>query len=198
MSVALKPLQETRPTTEPRPWNCQYEPSGRIKQYLSREEIARALASEEGTLWVDVDTRDADQVSMLKDVFHFHPLAIDEAVKPESRVKVEEFDQYVLLIIRTVAFREVTDDPYDLDTAPVGKHRLYRLAVYAFVERDERVNASRHCQRTGFRPSSRLCALMYPGITVLAPLAGRRTNQSLPLSEAKARTAACRPVAFNV
>ena len=120
MSVALKPLQETRPTTEPRPWNCQYEPSGRIKQYLSREEIARALASEEGTLWVDVDTRDADQVSMLKDVFHFHPLAIDEAVKPESRVKVEEFDQYVLLIIRTVAFREVTDDPYDLDTVNIS------------------------------------------------------------------------------
>jgi len=120
MSVALKPLQETRPTPEPRPWNCQYEPSGRIKQYLSRDEIARALASEEGTLWVDVDTRDADQVSMLKDVFKFHPLAIEEAVKPESRVKVEEFDQYVLLIIRTVAFREVTDDPYDLDTVNIS------------------------------------------------------------------------------
>jgi len=120
MSVALKPLQETRPTPEPRPWNCQYEPSGRIKQYLSREEIARALASEEGTLWVDVDTRDADQVSMLKDVFNFHPLAIEEAVKPESRVKVEEFDQYLFLIIRTVAFREVTDDPYDLDTVNIS------------------------------------------------------------------------------
>jgi magnesium transporter len=120
MSAAPKPLQETRPTAEPRPWNCQYEPSGRIKQYLSRDEIARALASGEGTLWVDIDTRDADQVSMLKDIFKFHPLAIDEAVKPESRVKVEEFDQYVLLIIRTVAFREATDDPYDLDTVNIS------------------------------------------------------------------------------
>ena len=115
-----KPLQETRPTSEPRPWNCQYKPSGQVKQYLSREEIARALASSEGTLWVDVDTRDEDQVSLLKDVFKFHPLAIEEAVKPESRVKVEEFDQYVLLIIRTVAFREATDDPYDLDTVNIS------------------------------------------------------------------------------
>jgi magnesium transporter len=115
-----KPLQEIRPSAEARPWNCQYKPSGQIKQYLSRDEIARALASAEGTLWVDVDTRDADQVSLLKDVFKFHPLAIEEAVKPESRVKVEEFDQYVLLIIRTVAFREATDDPYDLDTVNIS------------------------------------------------------------------------------
>jgi magnesium transporter len=115
-----KPLQETRPSAEPRPWNCQYKPSGQIKQYLSRDEIARALAVADGTLWVDVDTRDADQVSLLKDVFKFHPLAIEEAVKPESRVKVEEFDQYVLLIIRTVAFREATDDPYDLDTVNIS------------------------------------------------------------------------------
>jgi magnesium transporter len=120
MSAAIKPLQETRPTAEPRPWNCQYEPSGRMKQYLSRDEIARTLASGEGTLWVDVDTRDADQVSMLKEIFDFHPLAIDEAVKPESRVKVEEFDRYVLLVIRTVAFREITDDPYDLDTVNIS------------------------------------------------------------------------------
>jgi magnesium transporter len=120
MSAALKPLQDVRPAAEPRPWNCQYEPSGQIKQYLSRDEIARALASGEGTLWVDIDTRDADQVSMLKDIFKFHPLAIDEAVKSESRVKVEEFDEYLLLIIRTVAFRETTDDPYDLDTVNIS------------------------------------------------------------------------------
>jgi magnesium transporter len=87
---------------------------------LSREEIERTLASGEGTLWVDIDTRDTQKVAMLKDVFHFHPLAIEEAVNPQSRVKLEEFDQYVLLIVRTVAFCETTDDPYDLDTANIS------------------------------------------------------------------------------
>jgi magnesium transporter len=116
MSAALKPLQEVRPAAEPTPWSCQYNPSGGMRQNLSRDEMARALASGEGTLWVDVDTRDTAQVSILKDIFHFHPLAIEEAVKPESRVKLEEFDSYVLLIVRTIAFRETTDDPYDLDT----------------------------------------------------------------------------------
>ncbi|HEX9084240.1 MAG TPA: magnesium transporter CorA family protein [Gemmatimonadaceae bacterium] len=87
-----------------------------MRQNLSRDEIASALASGDGTLWVDVDTRDTAQVSILNDIFDFHPLAIEEAVRPESRVKLEEFDSYVLLIVRTIAFRETTDDPYDLDT----------------------------------------------------------------------------------
>jgi len=87
---------------------------------LSPAEIARALAAGEGTLWVDIDTRDSEKVSMLRDVFHFHPLAIEEAVSPDSRVKLEEFDRYVLLIVRTVAFCETTDDPYDLDTANIS------------------------------------------------------------------------------
>jgi magnesium transporter len=120
MSAALKPLQEVRPHSEPQPWNCLYDPSGQVKQRLSRDEIARALASGEGTLWVDIDTRAADQVSMLKEIFQFHPLAIEEAINPNSRVKLEEFDRYVLLIVRTVAFCETTDDPYDLDTVNIS------------------------------------------------------------------------------
>jgi len=120
MSVALKPLQYVRPPAEPRVWSCYNDPNGRMRLDLSREEIERALAAGEGTLWVDIDTRDTQKVAMLKDVFHFHPLAIEEAVNPQSRVKLEEFDRYVFLIVRTVAFCETTDDPYDLDTANIS------------------------------------------------------------------------------
>jgi len=120
MSAALRPLQDVRPTAEPRVWSCYNDPKGQMRLDLSPEEIARALAAGEGTLWVDIDTRDSAKVSMLRDVFHFHPLAIEEAVSPDSRVKLEEFDRYVLLIVRTVAFCETTDDPYDLDTANIS------------------------------------------------------------------------------
>jgi magnesium transporter len=128
MSSALTPLQYVRPSAEPRVWSCYNDPNGQMRLDLSPDEIARALAKGDGTLWVDIDTRDSAKVSMLGDVFHFHPLAIEEAVNPESRVKLEEFDQYVLLIVRTVAFCETTDDPYDLDTANItfflGKNYL--------------------------------------------------------------------------
>src|SRR5438128_3166566 len=120
MSVALRPLQEIRPTSEPELWTGYNDPKGGIRNDLSRDEIARIVSSGEGTLWVDVDTRDPGDVSILSDVFHFHPLAIEEVTNPQSRVKLEEFDRYVLLIVRTVAFCETTDDPYDLDTVNIS------------------------------------------------------------------------------
>jgi magnesium transporter len=90
-----------------------------MRQNLSRQEIERSLASGKGTLWVDIDTRWPEQVEYLATVFHFHPLAIEEAVNPKSRVKLEEYDKYMLLIVRTVAFCETTEDPYDLDTVNI-------------------------------------------------------------------------------
>jgi magnesium transporter len=119
MSAALRPLQEVRPTREPELWTGYNDPKTGIRNNLSREEIASILASGEGTLWVDIDTRDPDELSILSDVFHFHPLAIEEATNPQSRVKLEEYDKYLLLIVRTVAFCETTDDPYDLDTVNI-------------------------------------------------------------------------------
>ncbi|MFL5489256.1 MAG: magnesium/cobalt transporter CorA [Gemmatimonadaceae bacterium] len=120
MSAALRPLQYVRPSAEPHVWSCYNDPNGQMRQDLSREEIERALSAGEGTLWVDIDVRDGEKVAMLGQIFRFHPLAIEEAVNPQSRVKLEEFDRYVLLIVRTVAFCETTDDPYDLDTVNIS------------------------------------------------------------------------------
>jgi magnesium transporter len=118
-SSALRLLQEVKPATDPHLWSYYDQPSGGVRKNLSREEIAQAAASGSGTLWVDIDTRSPEQVVLLSEVFHFHPLAIEEAVNPQSRVKLEEYDRYLLLIVRTVAFCETTDDPYDLDTVNI-------------------------------------------------------------------------------
>jgi magnesium transporter len=119
MSTALRPLQEVRPKSDPHLWSCYHDERGGMRQNLSRQEIERSLASGKGTLWVDIDTRWPEQVEYLEEVFHFHPLAIEEAVNPKSRVKLEEYDKYMLLIVRTVAFCETTEDPYDLETVNI-------------------------------------------------------------------------------
>jgi magnesium transporter len=118
MNKAL--IQDVRPSMDPSLWSCYSDPREGVKQNLPYEEISAALASGEGTLWVDIDTRWREQVALLKDLFNFHPLAIEEALNPEARVKLEEFDRYVLLIVRTVAFCETTEDPYDLETVNIS------------------------------------------------------------------------------
>jgi len=115
----FKPVKRITPTGKSELWSCYYDASGVVSQRLSRKEIVNAIASGEGTLWVDIDTRIPEQVELLKGVFKFHPLATEDALNPESRVKVEEYDSYLLLIVRTVAFVEETEDPYDLETVNI-------------------------------------------------------------------------------
>lgn len=91
--------------------------SGKLVRLSSREEIRAALASSASSVWLDLDVNDAPAVSLLTEVFAFHPISIEEATNPETRVKVEEFDKYLFVIVRTVGFEEQTeDDPYDLQT----------------------------------------------------------------------------------
>ncbi len=115
----FKPVKRITPTGHSSLWSCYYDASGVVSERLAREEIVNALASGKGTLWVDIDTRIPDQIDLLKSVFNFHPLAREDALNPESRVKLEEYDSYLLLIVRTVAFVEETEDPYDLETVNI-------------------------------------------------------------------------------
>ncbi len=115
----FKPVKRITPTGHHSLWSCYYDASGVVSERLTREEIVKALASGTGTLWVDIDTRIPDQVELLKSVFNFHPLAREDALNPESRVKLEEYDSYLLLIVRTVAFIDETEDPYDLETVNI-------------------------------------------------------------------------------
>ena len=97
-------------------WGCYHSGGGEVRANLSRDEIKAALESGTGTLWVDVDVRDPEAVALLSDVFHFHPLAIEDSLNPQSRVKIEEYTNFLILIVRTIAFVEHTEDPYDIET----------------------------------------------------------------------------------
>ena len=105
-SKGLKPLQEVRPKEDPDLWSCYYGPRSGIQQRLPTDEIAKALASGEGTLWVDVDTRKSDQVALLKDLFKFHPLAIEDTRNQHQRPKVEEYPNHLFLILNPGALAE--------------------------------------------------------------------------------------------
>lgn len=76
----------------------------------------KALLESKGTLWVDIDSSNRTQHALLEKLFHFHPLAIEDTLNPASRVKIEEYPGYLFIVIRGVALRGQTDDPYDLET----------------------------------------------------------------------------------
>lgn len=91
--------------------------AGEITRDLSPDALRTVARSGEGTFWVDLDVSDPAQAAILSDVFHFHPLAVEDALNPVSRVKVDEYPDFLVVIARVVGFAEHTPDPYDLETA---------------------------------------------------------------------------------
>lgn len=91
-------------------------PDGTLDQNLSAQDLRRIVEAGDGALWVDIDSSDVHQHALLEKVFHFHPLAIEDTLSPGSRVKLEEYDHYVFVVVSGIRFDHATSDPYDLET----------------------------------------------------------------------------------
>jgi len=121
--AASIPLSIFRPST------------GEVERDLSCDALRAAFERPEGgTLWVDLDVSDDSQAALLTDLFHFHPLAVEDARNPSSRVKAEEYPGFLVVVARVVSFCETTPDPYDLETANLTLFLTERALVTAHME----------------------------------------------------------------
>jgi len=89
---------------------------GEVRTELAPRDLREIIKSGEGMIWVDVDVTSRHQHAVLEKIFNFHPLAVEDTLNPDSRVKIEEYDGYLFTIIRGVVFDDKTDNPYDLET----------------------------------------------------------------------------------
>lgn len=94
-------------------------PGDQLHTNLTAAQLAEAVRSNAGQLWVDIDSSNRHQFALLEKVFHFHPLAIDDTLNPGTRAKLEEYDGYLFMVVRGMDFDDGTDDPFDLRTANV-------------------------------------------------------------------------------
>jgi len=92
-------------------------PDGTLEQDISPARIREILQAGEGELWVDIDSTSMHQHALLEKVFEFHPLSIEDTLSPGTRVKLEEYDRYVFVVMAVVRFDEGTPDPFDLATS---------------------------------------------------------------------------------
>lgn len=105
----------TLPVQEAPPRTIYRAPDGTDVLDCHPREVTQLLA-DGGLLWVDLDSTVRSQHAMLEKVFQFHPLAVEDTLNPNSRVKLEEYGSYLFIVIRGVGLAEDTEDPYDLAT----------------------------------------------------------------------------------
>jgi magnesium transporter len=110
-------------------------PNGQVERDLSVDAIRVAFEHPDGAiLWVDLDVSNDAEAALLSDLFHFHPLAVEDARNPKSRVKAEEYPDFLVVVARVVSFCETTPDPYDLETANLTLFLTERAVVTAHLE----------------------------------------------------------------
>ncbi len=104
------------PASKHWPASLYRRPDGTLEQDLAPVRLRQILDGGEGELWVDIDSTDVHQHALLEKVFGFHPLAIEDTMSPGSRVKLEEYDRYIFVVVSGIRFDRATPDPFDLET----------------------------------------------------------------------------------
>jgi magnesium transporter len=72
--------------------------TGSVISGVGREDVESRLESG-GFFWLDLPSVGDEEVSWLRDLFHFHALAIEDAEHFRQRPKLDEYDDYVVLIL---------------------------------------------------------------------------------------------------
>jgi magnesium transporter len=72
-----------------------------------------ALQDPQAVLWVDAEGESCESIEALAARFELHPVTLDDFINRNQRPKVEEFDQYIFLVIH--ALRAIQDDELQTD-----------------------------------------------------------------------------------
>ncbi|MDQ2747446.1 MAG: magnesium/cobalt transporter CorA [Acidobacteriota bacterium] len=73
-----------------------------VNEGFSPDKLPELLADEDNLVWVDMEKPNEADEKVLADVFHFHPLTIEDAVATRNQPKVEAFPDYLFFIFHGV------------------------------------------------------------------------------------------------
>ena len=125
---------------------------GQSRTDLAPEEFAQAIQDPGGLLWVDFEGEPPKVCEpILREVFNFHPLAVDDALSENHVPKVDDWGQYVYVVLHAISFDNDDENGEHVDTMEldfflgtnfVVTHHDYPIAavgrVWDSCHRDER------------------------------------------------------------
>jgi magnesium transporter len=123
-----------------------FQGSGELNTNISAERFNEALKDTQGLLWVDfVGEAPEDCEKILLEVFGFHPLAVDDALRETHIPKVDDWDQYLYIAMHDISFSRGDDDIESLELDSfLGKNYIVTHHDFPIPALDRVWNA---CQR---------------------------------------------------
>ena len=110
---------------------------GSVDASLEVKEIPSLLADPSCLFWVDFsDESDAECERVMRDVFRFHPLAIDDALQESHVPKVDDWDSYLYIVMHAVSF-----DPEAAEMLTTRELDVFVGDRYLVTHREQRIEA---------------------------------------------------------
>ena len=136
-------------------------PDGKMRTDLAPADYPAALKEPNGVLWVDFeDTPPQEDEPILIHTFGFHPLAVDDALQESHVPKVDDWDDYLYLVLHAIAFDR--DDGGKLETIELD---VFLGKNYIVTHHDLPIPAVQHiwdaCQRDERYPSRGTDHILY-------------------------------------
>ena len=103
-----------------------YFSKGQFRTDLEVEEFSKALQDPQGLLWVDFEeTPSETDEPILRKVFGFHPLAVDDALQETHVPKLDDWGKYLYIVLEAINFirEDSTLDSLELDVF-LGKNYI--------------------------------------------------------------------------
>lgn len=87
--------------------------TGQVKPILLKD-LESALSMEKGLIWLDISAEpELVCKPILNEVFKFHPLAIDDALQETHVPKIDNWDTYLYMALRTI--KVTIDETFEID-----------------------------------------------------------------------------------
>lgn len=93
---------------------------GEFDTTINPQDISEIIKRKDQFVWLDIRDPQEHDIALLRDEFHFHPLAIEDAIRPHERPKIDSYDGYYFLVFYAIH--------YDM-----AKRRLHTHAMNLFV-----------------------------------------------------------------
>ena len=129
-----------------------YRPaSGGLMIELPLDQLTAALRDPQNLIWIDLSGDDTGTFqALLTDTFGFHPLAVEDALVESHIPKVDDWGEYIYLVLHAVDFDH---DQLDLDTHEVD---FFLGHNYLVTHHTEKVAAIERVRRAGQRDERHL------------------------------------------
>lgn len=83
-----------------------YSPGKPVRTDISPDEFPRLIRDRKGLLWVDFMSEPEEIAEPILRKFNFHPLAIDDALQETHTPKIDDWGDYIYLVLNIMNYRQ--------------------------------------------------------------------------------------------